>query len=288
MPNPTPVQHLYRKAKLQSFHRLFSVFLTLIISIAAGNSFADYPRPWQIGFQEAVTPVMENISQFHNLLLIVIYAIGIFVFVLLLYTCIKFSAKNNPTPSQNTHNTLIEILWTVIPVIILVMLCIPSMRTLYMAEKVSDADMTIKVIGNQWYWSYQYPDQDNLAFDSYIIKDADLKPGQMRLLEVDNHIVVPIDTKIRVQITSADVIHSWAVPSFGVKLDAVPGKLQETWFKVTKIGTYYGQCSELCGVGHGFMPIAVDVVSKEDFAKWVLQAKKKFASNGNLGQVAAK
>lgn len=262
---------------MKTFHRFLAVFS--IFATFAGNALADYPRPWQIGFQEAVTPVMEKINEFHNVLLVVIYAIGIFVFLLLAYTCIRFSAKNNPTPSKNTHNTLIEILWTAIPVIILVILSIPSMRTLYFAQKVDDADMTIKVIGNQWYWSYQYPDQNNISFDSYIVKDADLKPGQIRLLEVDNHIVVPINTKVRVQLTAADVIHAWAIPSFGVKIDAVPGKLNETWFKATKLGTYYGQCSELCGAGHGFMPIAVDVVSQEDFDKWIVQAKNKFGTS---------
>ena len=250
-----------------------------MIAACAGNAFADYPRPWQLGFQEAATPVMEKITEYHNILLVVIYSIGIFVFLLLTYTCIRFSAKNNPTPSKNTHNTLIEIIWTALPVIILVMLCIPSMRTLYFAQKIDNPDMTVKIIGNQWYWSYQYPDHGNIAFDSYIIKDADLKPGQMRLLEVDNHVVVPVDTKVRIQLTASDVIHSWAVPSFGVKIDAVPGRLNEMWFKATKLGTYYGQCSELCGTGHGFMPIAVDVVSKEDFNKWVLEAKKKFGAS---------
>lgn len=259
---------------MKSFHRFLAIFS--LFAAFAGSAFADYPRPWQVGFQEAATPVMEKITEFHDILLVVIYSIGIFVFLLLVYTCIRYSAKNNPVPSKTSHNTLIEIIWTAVPVIILVLLCIPSMRTLYFAQKADDADMTIKVIGNQWYWSYQYPDQGNIAFDSYIIKDADLKPGQMRLLEVDNHLVVPVDTKIRVQLTAVDVIHSWAVPSFGVKTDSVPGRLNETWFKATKIGTYYGQCSELCGVGHGFMPIAVDVVSKEDFDKWVVEAKKKF------------
>jgi len=259
---------------LKSFYRFFTIFS--LFAAFAGQARADYPRPWQIGFQEAATPVMEKITRFHDILLVVIYSIGIFVFLLLVYTCVKFSAKNNPVPSKTSHNTLIEIIWTAVPVVILVLLSIPSMRTLYFAQKADDADMTIKVIGNQWYWSYQYPDQGNIAFDSYIIKDADLKPGQMRLLEVDNHLVVPVDTKIRVQLTAVDVIHSWAIPAFGVKTDSVPGRLNETWFKATKIGTYYGQCSELCGVGHGFMPIAVDVVSKGDFDKWVVEAKKKF------------
>lgn len=257
------------------FHRFLAASATLFF---VKEAFADYPRPWQIGLQEAATPVMENIAHFHDILLVTIYGIGIFVFLLLCYTCVKFSAKNNPVPSRNTHNTLLEIVWTALPVVILVALCVPSMRTLYFAQKIENAEMTLKVIGSQWYWSYQYPDYDNIAFDSYMIKDEDLKPGQKRLLEVDNHVVIPVDTTIRVQLTAADVIHSWAVPAFGVKIDAVPGRLNETWVKATKIGTYYGQCSELCGVGHGFMPIDVAVVSKEDFKKWVEEAKTKFAN----------
>ena len=221
---------------------------------------------------------MENIAEFHSVLLIVIYGIGIFVFLLLCYTCVKFSAKNNPVPSKNTHNTLLEVIWTALPVVILVALAIPSMRTLYLAEKIENAEMTLKVIGNQWYWSYQYPDSDNISFDSYMIKDEDIKPEQKRLLEVDNRVVLPVDTTVRVQLTAADVIHAWAIPAFGIKIDAVPGRLNETWLKAEKIGTYYGQCSELCGVGHGFMPSAVDVVSKEDYKKWVQKAKIEFAN----------
>ncbi len=266
---------------MKLYHRFLAAFVTLFVAglFSANGALADYPRPWQIGFQEAATPVMEQLNEFHNLLLIIIYAIGIFVFLLLTYTCIKFSAKNNPVPSKTTHNTLLEIIWIAVPVVILVALCIPSMRFLYFTHKIDNADMTIKVIGNQWYWAYQYPDNGNIEFDSRMVEEKDLKPGQIRLLEVDNHMVVPVDTKIRLQLTAADVIHAWAIPAFGVKVDTVPGRLNETWFKATKIGVYYGQCSELCGVGHGFMPINVDVVSKEDFAKWTEQAKKKFAAN---------
>lgn len=269
---------------MKSFHKFLVAFSMLFFT---NEAFADAPLPWQLGFQEAATPVMEKLNDFHNLLLVVIFAISIFVCVLLAYTCIRFSAKNNKTPSKNTHNTLIEIIWTAVPVLILVAIAIPSMRLLYYSQKIENADMTIKVIGNQWFWSYQYPDHDNIAFDSYIIKDEDIQPGQKRLLEVDNRVVIPVDTTIRVQLTAADVIHSWAVPSFGIKTDAVPGRLNETWFKALKPGVYYGQCSELCGVGHGFMPIAVEVVSKEDFALWVEEAKKKFAG-GTHKQLAAK
>jgi cytochrome c oxidase subunit 2 len=201
--------------------------------------------------------------------LVVICATSIFVTLLLAYVCIKFRAKKNPVPSKTSHNTFIEIIWTVVPIVILVAITIPSMKTLYYNETIVDAEMTLKVIGNQWYWSYQYPDHENISFDSNIIRDEDLKEGDIRLLSVDNQVVLPVDTTIRIQATGADVIHNWAVPAFGTKLEAVPGKLNEGWIRVDKIGTYYGQCSELCGTGHGFMPIAVNVVSKEDFAKWV-------------------
>lgn len=247
----------------------------LFIILSASTALADRPVPWQMGFQEAVTPVMQNIKEFHNILLVVIYAISIFVFILLVYTCYRFSAKRNPVPSKTTHNTLVEIIWTAVPVLILVILAVPSMRTLYFAEKIENSELTIKIVGNQWYWHYIYP-ESNLEFDSNMVKDSDIKPGEYRLLEVDNRVVVPVDTNVRVQLTAADVIHAWAMPAFGVKIDAVPGRLNETWFRAVKTGTYYGQCSELCGVGHGFMPIAVDVVSKEDFAKWLVTAKQKF------------
>lgn len=258
---------------MKSFYRLLVAALAVF---SANYAFADQPKPWQLGFQEAASPIMERIESFHNILLVVIFLITIFVLSLLIYVCIRFSAKNNPVPSKVTHNTLIEVIWTAVPVIILIMLAIPSMRLLYFSQKIENTEMTLKVIGNQWYWSYQYPDNDNVTFDSYMVKDSDIKPGQPRLLEVDNSVVVPVNTKIRVQLTAVDVIHSWAIPAFGMKIDAVPGKLNETWFEAGKIGTYYGQCSELCGVGHGFMPIKVDVVSKEDFAKWTAEAKVKF------------
>lgn len=252
-------------------------FLSIFLADVAS---ADKPVPWQIGFQESVTPIMDKFMSFHHILLYVIFAVSIFVVLLLVYVCIKFNAKANPVPSKTSHNTLIEIIWTVAPVIILVAITIPSIKILYYNEEVPESEMTLKVIGNQWFWSYQYPDY-NLAFDSYIIPEKDLKEGDIRLLSVDNQVVLPVDTTIRLQSTGADVIHNWAVPAFGTKLEAVPGRLNEGWVKVEKIGTYYGQCSELCGTGHGFMPISVKVVSKDDFKKWVEEAKLKFASNGS-------
>jgi cytochrome c oxidase subunit 2 len=199
---------------------------------------------------------------------------------------VKFNARANPTPSRTTHNTLLEVLWTVVPVIILVFIALPSFRILFFQLNTPPADLTIKATGKQWYWSYAYPDNGNFEFDSLILRDKELKAGQPRLLSVDNEIVVPVNKVVRMQVTGAEVIHSFAVPSFGVKIDAIPGRLNETWFKVTKEGMYYGQCSELCGKDHAFMPIAVRAVSEQAFSTWVEEAKKKFASAGGSTAVA--
>jgi len=244
-----------------------------------------------MGFQEAATAVMRDINDFHNLLLIIITLITVFVLALLIFTMWRFSAKRNPTPSKTTHHTALEMIWTVVPVVILVVIAVPSFKLLYFSDVVPKADMTIKATGYQWYWSYEYPDHGNASFDANVV---DLRDPEMsaedrkmwkakfgddykRLLDTDNSLVVPVNTTIRVQVTAGDVLHSWAVPAFGVKTDGVPGRLNETWFKAEKIGTYYGQCSELCGARHGFMPIRVDVVSKPDFEKWV---KKQVADSG--------
>ncbi len=241
--------------------------------------------PWQLGLQRPVTPVMERLYHLHNdILLVIIVAITIFVLGLLAYVCFRFNAKRSPTPSRTTHNTLIEILWTAVPILILVVITIPSLRIHYFMDKAQDAEMTLKVAGYQWYWGYEYPDQGGIAFESRIVPDPTKKlsldeerkqlAGEPRLLAVDNPVVVPVDTTVRVLITASDVIHSWSVPAFGIKLDAVPGRVNETWFKATKTGTYRGQCSQLCGVWHGFMPIVVKVVPKEEFARWVAEKKK--------------
>lgn len=258
-------------------------FLAVLISfiLSSSNILASQPTPWQIDFQEAASPLMAELHNFHNLLLIICTLIVGFVFFLIVYVLIRFNAKSNPVPAKFTHNTAIEIVWTVIPIIILVIIAIPSFRILKIAEHTPPADLTIKVVGSQWYWSYIYPDE-NIEFDSYMIQDADLKPGQLRLLEVDNRIVIPQGATIKFLITAADVIHSFAVPSLGLKTDAVPGRTNEAWAKIDKKGVYYGQCSELCGVNHGFMPIAIEVVSKEDFVKWVEQAKIKFAKHNSM------
>lgn len=243
------------------------------------SALAAQPEPWQFGFQDAATPFMRDVTSFHNLLLWVIFAIAGFVFALLIYVMIRFNAKANPVPSRTSHNTLIEVLWTVVPVLILIAIAIPSIKLLYAEADYPKADLTIKATGNTWYWTHEYPDQDGLTFDSRMIPESDLKPGQLRLLSVDNEVVVPVDKVVRLVVTSSDVLHNWAMPAFGVKMDAVPGRLNEVWFKPEKTGKFYGQCSELCGVGHAFMPITVRVVSQADFNAWLAEAKVKFASS---------
>ncbi len=233
------------------------------------------PAPWEYKLQESGSPVMDNIVWFHNFLFVIITVITLFVLALLVLVVVKFNARANPVPSRTTHNTLIEVAWTLIPVLILVGISVPSFRLLFLELDVPKADLTIKATGKQWYWSYAYPDNGKFEFDSLLAQDK-----QPRLLGVDNEMVVPVNKVIRVQTTGADVIHSFAVPSFGIKIDAIPGRLNETWFKATKVGMYYGQCSELCGKDHAFMPIAVRVVSDQDFASWVEAAKKKYASGG--------
>jgi cytochrome c oxidase subunit 2 len=254
-----------------------NILLCVLFTFLSCNAFAALPYDWQINFQPAASPIMYELHNFHNFLLIIITAIVVFVIGLIAYVAVRFNAKSNPVPASFSHNIAIEIIWTVIPILILIAIAFPSFRILKMAETTPKAEMTVKVVGSQWFWTYSYPDYGNFAFDSYIIEDKDIKPGQNRLLEVDNRIVIPENTVVRFLITAADVIHSFAVPSLGIKMDAVPGRTNETWASVDKQGVYYGQCSELCGIKHGFMPIAIEVVSKEAFATWVENAKVKFA-----------
>ncbi|MBN8937582.1 MAG: cytochrome c oxidase subunit II, partial [Rhizobiales bacterium] len=223
-------------------------------------------------------PVMENIVWFHDFLLWLITAIAGFVLVLLLIVVFRFNSRTNPTPSRTTHNTLLEVIWTLVPVIILVVIAVPSFKLLFLQQTIPQADLTVKATGKQWYWSYSYPDS-KFEFDSLMLKDGERKPDQPRLLAVDNALVVPVNKIVRVQVIGSDVIHSFAVPSFGIKIDAVPGRLNETWFKAEREGIYYGQCSELCGRDHAFMPIEVRVVSEKDYAAWLDQAKKKYAAD---------
>jgi cytochrome c oxidase subunit 2 len=257
--------------------RILAILAAMGAYLGAGHAFAAEPQPWETGFQPAATPVMERIESFHTELLYIITAISVFVLALLIYVIVRFNQRTNPVPSKTTHNTFVEVIWTAVPILILIAIVVPSFKLLYFEGRIEKPDMIIKAIGHQWYWSYEYPSNGNFTFDANLVQEKDLKQGQLRLLTTDNALVVPVDTMVEVQITATDVIHSFAVPSFGIKTDGVPGKLNNTWFKVEQPGTYYGQCSELCGNGHGFMPIMVQAVSKADFDKWVDDAKKKFA-----------
>ncbi|MBY0500799.1 MAG: cytochrome c oxidase subunit II [Alphaproteobacteria bacterium] len=261
---------------MRGFLFLLGLFPFLLPTVVG----ADYPRPWQMYYQDPATPVMEQLYDFHLLLLIIEAAIVGLVGILIIYVVRRFRASKNATPSKTAHNTLLEIIWTTIPVLVLVVIAFPSFKLLYMMDVTPKADLTIKAIGNQWYWTYEYPDH-NVRFDSNMLPEQQLKPGQLRLFEVDNRVIVPVHTNVRVITTSSDVLHSWAIPAFGVKRDSVPGRLNETWFHVNKEGVYYGQCSELCGVRHGFMPIVVEAVSKAKFDQWL--ASKKSAPKTHTG-----
>jgi len=262
---------------LRKSDRLRTALMTAAIAAMAGPAAAQQPRPWELGLQPAATPQMEQITSFHNLLLWVITLITLFVLGLLIYVMVRFNEKRNPEPTKTSHNIVVEILWTVVPVVILVAIAVPSFRLLYYLDRTDEAELTLKAIGRQWYWSYEYPDNGNFTFDSLMLEDGQRQPEQPRLLATNNPIVLPVDTNIRLLITASDVLHSWAVPSFGVKLDAVPGRLNETWVRINQEGVYYGQCSELCGVRHAYMPIEVHAVSKEAYAAWVADAQQRFA-----------
>ena len=256
-------------------------FLALALQIgpAVAQAAADGPERWrwQVDLLPAATPLQARLIAFHDLLLVVSVAICVLVFALLAYIVYRFRASKNPAPSKVSHNTLLEITWTVVPVIILILIAIPSFQLLYYLDRTDQAEVTFKAIGHQWYWEYQYPD-DNITFTSNMIPDAELKPGQPRLLEVDNRVVLPVDTNIRVLTTATDVLHAWTVPSFGVKKDANPGHTNEMWFRAEREGVFYGQCSEICGINHAFMPIAVEIVSKERYAAWLKEAQQRFSS----------
>lgn len=244
------------------------------ILLAGGMpALAQQPVPWQLGFQPAGTPVMESITGFHNFLLVIITVVTLFVLALLAIVIVRFNSKANKDPSRTSHNTILEVAWTVLPVIILVVIAIPSFRLLYFQLDVPEPDLTIKATGYQWYWGYEYPDNDGLSFDAIMLTDDELQPGQPRLLAVDNDVVVPVNKIVKMLVTAdpLGVIHSWTIPSFGSKVDAVPGRMNETWFKATKTGIYYGQCSELCGRDHAFMPIAVRVVTQEEYDAWITE-----------------
>jgi len=246
-----------------------------------GAAYAQAPRPWEMSMQPAFSPVKQQIIDLHNLVLIIITLITLFVGALLGWVMFRYNAKRNPVPGHTTHNTLIEISWTVIPVLILVVMAIPSFRLIYYEDRTHDPDLTIKVTGHQWYWEYTYPDHGNIDFMSNIIPDDQLKPGQLRLLAADNPLVVPVNKNIRILATSGDVIHSFFIPSLGVQRYAIPGRLIETWMRVNKPGVYYGECNQICGTNHSRMPINVKAVTEKEFEAWLVQAKKQFSAQND-------
>ena len=268
----------------------FIVSLVMFALFFSGiqSAFADQPEPWQMGFQPAATPVMEQIPSFHEMLLYILVAITVFVLALLVYVSVRFNEKANPIPSTTTHNTLLEVAWTVVPIVILVVISVTSLKLLYFMDKTHNPEMTLKVTGHQWYWQYDYPDDGGFTFDSFMVADNDLKEGQPRMLTVDEEVVLPINTDIRILVASEDVIHNWAVPSFGIKIDLLPGRINETWVRITREGVFKGQCSELCGANHGFMPISVRAVSKEAYKIWVKEAQKEYAKIGDHNVRVAK
>jgi cytochrome c oxidase subunit 2 len=245
------------------------------------------PRPWEMGMQQAFSPLKEREVSLHNLVLVIITLITLFVGGLLIWVMVRFNSNRNPVPSQTSHNTILEVSWTVIPVLILVIIAIPSFRLIYYQDRTPDPDMTIKVIGHQWYWEYSYPDQGNLDIESRVIQDEDLKPGQIRLLDVDNQMVIPVGKKIRILTNSTDVIHSFFIPSFGVQRYAIPGRTIEAWVEASEPGTFYGECNQICGLNHSRMPISVRVVPQAEFDAWVAQTKKA-ASLAVLPKLASK
>lgn len=252
----------------------FFLFIGLVFNFF---STAISAEPWQFGFNKSVTTVMDDTVFLHDkIVLPIIIAISVFVLFLLIYSLVRYRAERNPIPSSTSHNTFIEIMWTLIPCLILVVIAVPSFKLLYKQDVIPKSDLTIKAIGYQWYWGYEYPDH-KIAFEANMVETKNLKPGQPRLLEADNYVVVPVNKVVKVLITANDVIHAWAVPSFGVQKSANPGRINETWFKADKEGIYYGQCMQLCGSRHSFMPIVVQVMSEQKYQEWLKQAKIKFA-----------
>ena len=269
---------------------MFKKLTYILLTLTPGSVLSNEPKDWQLGFQKAASQGMEDIVWFHDYMLLpIITAITVFVLFLLLYTCVRYRASKNKVASTTSHNTLIEVLWTLIPCLILIVMAVPSFKVLYSQDTIPKADVTIKAVGYQWYWGYEYPDE-NIIFDSYMVDEKDLKENQPRLLTVDNEVYVPVNKVVKVMITANDVLHAWALPSFGVKRDAVPGRINETWFKADRTGTFYGQCSELCGIKHAFMPITVNVVTEEEYKKWLEKAKVEFAKKdlGNNIKLAKK
>lgn len=257
----------------------FLAFLSAALLTAAPAWAA--AENWQLNFEPGATTIQDKINDFHDMLLIIISAIVMLVLALLVWVILRYNHKTNPVPATFTHNRFWERMWTIIPLIILIVIAVPSFRLMYYQGRIPEPDLTIKVTGYQWYWGYEYPDH-GIAFQSYMIPTKDLDPskGQLRLLSTDNPVVVPVGANVQILVTASDVLHAWTVHGFGVKKDAVPGRLNETWFKVTRPGTYFGQCSEICGTGHAFMPIEVVALPQQDFDAWVEEAKTKFGDAG--------
>jgi len=263
-----------------------SLAVVAILAMAASAASAAQPEPWQLGLQEQVTPFGQDLNQLHNILLVVITLISLFVLALLAYVCVRFKRGNNPTPSQTTHHTGLEIAWTVVPAVILVIIGFFSFPLLYLGDKAVDPDMTVKVEAHQWYWNYEYPDEE-IVFDSYMIPDEELQPGQKRLLEVDNRMVVPVGAQVQVLVTTYDVMHSFFIPALAVQIYGTPGRVNETWFQIEKAGVYYGQCNQICGIAHSQMPIVVEAMEQADYDAWLAKAKEEFAMTPSATKVAA-
>ncbi len=280
---------LIERVGFRSAARLLSAAAAMALTGSAATAApAGISEDWQIGMQEMVTNMGRNVALFHDWLLLLITLISLFVLVLLVIVVVRFNERANPVPSRTTHNTTLEVAWTIVPVLILVAIAIPSFRVLREQLIIPPHDIVVKATGHSWYWNYEYPsDQGGFRFDSNMIPENEIKPGQPRLLAADNAMVVPVNKVVRLQITAADVLHNFAVPSFGVRLDAVPGRLNETWFRADREGIYYGQCSELCGNGHPYMPINVRVVSEPQYAAWLAEAKQKFVAAEDAVKVAA-
>ena len=272
--------------------RLLAVVAGIVFSLSAtpiawAQGVVGAPQPWEMGMQHSYGPIKERVISLHNLVLVIITVITVFVGALLIWVMYRYNAKRNPVPSQTSHNTVLEIAWTVIPVLILVVIAIPSFRLIYYQDRTPDPDLTVKVVAHQWYWEYAYPDQGNVDIESRYIHDEDLKPGQLRLLEVDNQMVIPVGKKIRILTSSTDVIHAFFIPALGVQRYAIPGRTIETWMQADQVGTFYGECNQICGQDHSRMPIAVRAVSEPDFKAWIEQTKKS-ASAAQLPKIASK
>jgi cytochrome c oxidase subunit II len=276
---------------MQLLRRLGAALPSIGFAVAAwaghaAPALAQVPRNWQLGMQAPHSPVKQQIANLNDIVLVIITIITVFVAFMVLYSVWRFNHRRHPVPSRTSHHTLLEVAWTVVPVLILVGIAIPSFRLVYYEDRTQDADMTLKVTGHQWYWEYTYPDQGGVNFASYGVPSDQLKPGQLRLLDVDNQLVLPVGKNVRILTTSADVIHSFFIPSFGVQRYAIPGRTIETWVRIDKPGNYYGECNQICGTNHSDMPISVHAVTPEEFTAWAAQAKTKFAQAGAPGAAA--